>query len=96
MVIASRFSLAPLVSKRETRLMIVASVGVMALSMAASLIVGSNTLLYGMASAFVGLGYGLALLSVQAQAVNVSEEVVRPRVLPLAGLLSRRRFLGSL
>src|SRR5829696_542605 len=93
-VIASRFGLAPLVSRFETRLMIAASVSVMALSVAAFLVVGSNTLLYGMASAFVGLGYGLALPSVQAQAVNVSEEAVRPRVLPLAGLLFQAAILG--
>jgi MFS family permease len=93
-VIASRFGLAPLVSRFETRLVIAASVSVMALSVAAFLVVGSNTLLYGMASAFVGLGYGLALPSVQAQAVNVSEEAVRPRVLTLAGLLFQAAILG--
>jgi MFS family permease len=73
---------------------IAASVSVMAFSVAAFLLVGSNTLLYGMASAFVGLGYGLALPSVQAQAVNVSEEAIRPRVLPLAGLLFQAAILG--
>ena len=93
-VIASRFGLAPLVSRFETSLVIAASVSMMALSVAAFLVVGSNTLLYGMASAFVGLGYGLALPSVQAQAVNVSEEAVRPRVLPLAGLLFQAAILG--
>jgi hypothetical protein len=36
----------------------------------------------------------LALPSVQAQAVNVSGEVVRPRVLPLAGLLFQAAILG--
>jgi MFS family permease len=66
----------------------------MALAVAAFFVVGSNTLLYGMASAFVGLGYGLALPSVQAQAVNVSDETVRPRVLPLAGLLFQAAILG--
>jgi Na+/melibiose symporter-like transporter len=86
-VIASRFGLAPLTSRFEARLVIAASVSVMALSVAAFLFVGSNTLLYGIASAFVGLGYGLALPSVQAQAVNVSAETVRPRVLPLAAVL---------
>ncbi|HEX7169211.1 MAG TPA: MFS transporter, partial [Rubrobacter sp.] len=93
-VIASRFGLAPLASRFETRLVISASVSVMALSVAAFLIVGSNPLLYGMASAFVGLGYGLALPSVQAHAVNVSDEAARPRVLPLAGLLFQAAILG--
>jgi MFS family permease len=93
-VITSRFGLAPLASRFETRLVIAASVSVTALAVAAFFVVGSNTLLYGMASAFVGLGYGLALPSVQAQAVNVSDETVRPRVLPLAGLLFQAAILG--
>jgi MFS family permease len=93
-VIASRFGLAPLASRFETRLVIAASVSVMALAVTAFFVVGSNTLLYGMASAFVGLGYGLALPSVQAQAVNVSDETVRPWVLPLAGLLFQAAILG--
>jgi hypothetical protein len=54
-------------------------------------------LLYGMVLALVGLViYGLALPSVRAQAVNVSEEVVRPRVLLLAGLLFQAAILGVL
>ena len=93
-VVASRFGLAPLASRLEARLVIAASVSVMALSVAAFLVVGSNALLYGAASAFVGLGYGLALPSVQAQAVNVSDEAIRPRVLPLAGLLFQASILG--
>ena len=56
--------------------------------------IGSSALLYGAASAFVGLGYGLALPSAQAQAVNVSEESVRSRVLPTAGLLFQAAILG--
>jgi MFS family permease len=40
------------------------------------------------------LGYGLALPGVQAQAVNVSEEQVRPRVLPMAGMLFEGAILG--
>ena len=93
-VIASRFGLARLVSRYEARLVIAGSVSAMALSMSAFFIVGSNPLLYGMASAFVGLGYGLALPSVQAQAVNVSEQPIRPRVLPLAGLVFQAAMLG--
>lgn len=93
-VIASRFGLAPLASRYEARLVIAASVSVMALSVAVFFFVGSNVLLYAMASGFVGLGYGLALPGVQAQAVNVSEETLRPRVLPLAGLLFQAAILG--
>jgi MFS family permease len=93
-VIASRFGLTRLASLFEARLVIAASVSAMALSVSAFFIVGSNTLLYGMASAFVGLSYGLALPSVQAQAVNVSEQAIRPRVLPLAGLVFQAAMLG--
>ena len=92
-VIASRFGLAPLASRFDARLVIAASVSVMALAVAGFLLVGSSVPLYGAASAFVGLGYGLALPSVQAQAVNVSEEEVRARVLPLAGLLFQAAIL---
>ena len=42
----------------------------------------------------MGLGYGLALPGVQAQAVNVSEEQIRPRVLPVAGMLFEGAILG--
>ncbi|MGH3146450.1 MAG: MFS transporter [Rubrobacter sp.] len=93
-VIASRFGLAPLASRLDARLVISVSVSVMALAVAAFLVVGSSALLYGAASALVGLGYGLALPSVQAQAVNVSESALRPRVLPLAGMLFQAAILG--
>ena len=92
-VIASRFGLAPLASRFDARLVIAAAVSVMALAVAGFLAVGESVLLYAAASAFVGLGYGLALPSVQAQAVNVSDEEVRPRVLPLAGLLFQAAIL---
>jgi MFS family permease len=92
-VIASRFGLAPLASRFDTRLVIAAAVSVMALAVAGFLTVGESTLLYATASAFVGLGYGLALPTVQAQAVNVSGEEIRPRVLPLAGLLFQAAIL---
>lgn len=93
-VIVSRFGLAPLASRFEATLVIAFSASVMALSVAAFVVVGSNTVLYGTASAFVGLGYGLALPSVQAQAVNVSEEPIRSRILPVAGLLFQAAILG--
>jgi MFS family permease len=92
-VIASRFGLAPLTYRFDTRLVIATAVSVMALAVAGFLTVGESTLLYAAASAFVGLGYGLALPSVQAQAVNVSGEEVRSKVLPLAGLLFQAAIL---
>jgi hypothetical protein len=53
-------------------------------------------LLYGAASAALGLGYGLALPTVQAHAVNVSESEVRPRVLMIGGLVCQATNLGFL
>jgi MFS family permease len=93
-VISSRFGLATVASRFDARLVIAASVSVMAAAVATFLAVGSSSVLYGAASAFVGLGYGLALPSVQAQAVNVSDEEVRARVLPLAGLLFQAAVLA--
>ena len=67
---------------------------VMALAIAAFLLVGSSTLLYDAASAALGFGYGLALPTVQAHAVNVSESEERSRVLPIEGLLFQAANLG--
>jgi MFS family permease len=93
-VIFSRFVLAGLAARFDARLVIAGSVSIMALAVASFLAVGSNTLLYGISSVLLGLGYGLALPSVQAQAVNVSEEQVRSRVLPMAGMLFQSAILG--
>ena len=93
-VIFSRFVLAGMMARFDSRLVIAGSVSVMALAVASFLAVGSNGVFYGISSAFLGLGYGLALPSVQAQAVNVSEEQVRPRVLPMAGMLFEGAILG--
>ena len=93
-VIFSRFVLAGLAARFDPRLVIAGSVSVMALAVASFLAVGSNTIFYGISSAALGLGYGLALPGVQAQAVNVSEEQVRPRVLPMAGMLFEGAILG--
>jgi MFS family permease len=93
-VILSRFGIAGFAARYDTRLVIALAVSLMALSVASFLFVGSNAVLYGLASAAVGIGYGLALPSAQAQAVNVSEESVRPRVLPLAGLLFETMILA--
>jgi len=93
-VIFSRFVLGGLAGCFDPRLVIAGSVSVMALAVASFLAVGSNTLIYGISSAFLGLGYGLALPGVQAQAVNVSEEQVRLRVLPMAGMLFEGAILG--
>ena len=93
-VILSRFGIANLAARYDTRLVVAVAVSVTALSVGSFLLVGSNTLLYGLASGFVGIGYGLALPAAQAQAVNVSEGPLRPRVLPLAGLLFETMILA--
>jgi MFS family permease len=93
-VIFSRFGLARMASRFDARLVIALAVSVMAFGIATFLLVGSSVLLYGAASGLLGLGYGLALPSVQAQAVNVSEESVRPRILPMAGLLFQAAILS--
>jgi MFS family permease len=93
-VIFSRFVLAGLAARFDSRLVIAGAVSVMALAVGSFIVVDSSTFFYGISSAFLGLGYGLALPSVQAQAVNVSEEQVRPRVLPMAGMLFEGAILG--
>ena len=93
-VILSRFGIARFVARYDTRLVIASSVSLMAVSVASFLFVGSSGILYALSSACIGLGYGLALPAAQAQAVNVSEEPVRPRVLPLAGLLFETMILA--
>ena len=93
-VILSRFGIASFAARYDTRLVVAMAVSLMAVSVASFLFIGSNAIFYGLASASVGLGYGLALPAAQAQAVNVSEESVRPRVLPLAGLLFETMILA--
>jgi MFS family permease len=93
-VIFSRFVLARMASRFDARLVIASAVSVMAFGIAAFLLVGSSVMIYCLASGLLGLGYGLALPGAQAQAVNVSEESVRPRVLPMAGLLLQAAILG--
>jgi MFS family permease len=93
-VIFSRFVLVGRASRHGTQLVIAVAISVMALAVASFFMVGSSVILYGAASSFLGLGYGLALPATQAQAVNVSDEWVRPRILPIAGLLFQAAILG--
>ena len=93
-VIFSRFVLAGVASRVDAWLVIAAAVNVMVLAVASFLFVGSSPLVYGAASGALGLGYGLALPTVQAHAVNVSEETVRSRILPISGLVFQAAILG--
>lgn len=92
-VIAVRFGVAPRVSRFDTTLVIAVSVSVMALAVASFLLIGGSPFLYAVSSVLLGMGYGLALPAVQAEAVNVSPERLRPRVLPLAGLVFQAGIL---
>jgi MFS family permease len=92
-VILSRFGIVNVSARYDTRLVIAVAASLLVVSVPSFLLVGSNAVIYGLASASVGICYGLALPTVQAQAVNASEESIRPRVLPLAGLLFETMIL---
>src|SRR5680860_1117393 len=93
-VIFVRFAVAPWTARFDAPLVIAVSISVMGLAVASFLVVGANPVAYAAASAVMGLGYGLALPAVQAQAVNTSAEAVRPRVLPIAGLVFMAAILA--
>lgn len=85
-VIVARFVIAPrLRDAAASGVVAVASIGV-ALSVGAFLLVG-NDAIYGVIAAVLGVTYGLTLPGVQAGAVNASDESVRTRILPLAGMV---------
>ncbi|WP_210602876.1 MFS transporter [Brevibacterium oceani] len=86
-VILVRFVVARRMAAYDSRLVIAVSVTIMATAVAAFAVIGSNQVLYALFSAVLGLTYGLALPTAQAEVVNVSAETVRARVLPLAGLI---------
>lgn len=86
-VILVRFVIARRMAAYDSRLVIAVSVSVMAITVSAFAVIGSNQALYALTSAVLGLSYGLALPTAQAEVVNVSTESVRSRVLPLAGLI---------
>jgi MFS family permease len=93
-VIFSRFVLSRAVVGRDPYLVIAVSVTGAGLAVASFLLVGSNSLVYGLSAVALGVGYGVALPSIQAQAVNVSEDGLRPRVLPIAGLVFETAILA--
>jgi MFS family permease len=75
------------------RMVRVATVGIV-VSTLVFLLVGHNSLIYGIGAAMLGITYGLALPAVQANAVNRSTAELRPRMLPLAGLLFETAILA--
>lgn len=92
-VITVRFVVAPWTSRFDTTQVIAVSVSVMTLAVASFLAVGTNQVAYAASSALLGLGYGLALPAVQAHTVNVTPAALRPRVLPVAGLVFQTAIL---
>lgn len=93
-VIVVRFVGAPWAARFDPNKVIAVSISVMALAVASFLLVGGNPVAYAAASAVMGLGYGLALPAAQALAVNVSADAIRPRVLPIAGLVFQTAILA--
>jgi len=93
-VLVARFGLSRALARRDPVLVIAGAVTLMCAAVASFLAVGSNPLIYGLAAGFLGLCYGVAVPLMQARAVNVSDGEVRPRVLPIAGLVFEAAILA--
>lgn len=92
-VIAARFGFSRLLMNVDPSRVAAWSTTLLCAAVASFLLVGSNPVIYAAASAATGVGYGLALPLLQAQAVALSAPDVRSRVLPLAGLLFETAIL---
>lgn len=93
-VIAARFGFSRLLVDVDPSRVAAWSTTLLSAAVASFLLVGSNPVIYAVASAATGVGYGLALPLLQAQAVALSAPDVRSRVLPLAGLLFETAILA--
>jgi MFS family permease len=93
-VIVARFGLSRLLVRRPPALVTAWATTLLCLAVASFLLVGANPYLYAASSAATGIGYGLTLPLVQAQAVALSPDEVRPRALPLAGLIFETAILA--
>lgn len=93
-VIAVRFLVAPRTARFDPGAVITVSLLLMTAAIASFLAVGASTVAYAAASAALGVGYGIALPTTQAHAVNLTTEPLRPAVLPLAGLVFQACVLG--
>ena len=79
--IACRLLLSQAVSRANPRVMIVVLLAIMCASLASFSFVGSNTVLYAIASTLLGSSYGLVYPLIQAHAVNLTVAELRDKVL---------------
>ena len=93
-VLVARFGVGPALRRYDPIAVIAGSVGMVCLATLSFLVIGTNPILYAAASAALGLGYGVGLPAAQAQVVNASDERLRPRALPVAGLLFQAAVLS--
>ena len=93
-VIFARFVLVRVLpDPTSLRTLRVSTVGIV-VSILAFLVVDHNQVFYAVASILLGITYGLALPVIQANSVNISTPQLRPRMLPLAGLLFETAILA--
>lgn len=93
-VLVARFGIGRALADRDPARVAAGSLTVLCVSVASFLLVGSNPIIYALASAGTGIGYGLSLPVLQAEAVALSSPGTRSRVLPLAGLLFETAILA--
>jgi predicted MFS family arabinose efflux permease len=93
-VLVARFGVGPTLRRYDPIAVIAGSVGIVCLATLSFLVIGTNPILYAAASAALGLGYGIGLPAAQAQVVNASDERLRPRALPVAGLVFQAAVLS--
>ncbi len=93
-VIGARFVVGPALRRFDPAAVIAGSVVVVSLATLSFLAIGASPILYAAASATLGLGYGIGLPAAQAQVVNASDQALRPRALPVAGLLFEAAVLS--
>lgn len=80
-VIGARFVLSGYVNRQEPQRMTVALLTAMCVALGLFTLVGQSAVLYGLASAMLGVSYGLVYPLIQAQSVNAVDRQVRSRTL---------------
>lgn len=90
-VIGARFILSGYINRQEPQRMTVLLLTLMCAALGLFTLVGQSALLYGSASALLGISYGLVYPLIQAQSVNAVDQQVRSRTLVY---FSMAYFLG--